>query len=139
MERDGGLAVAVSARLTPREGRKFAFTVGAAFLVVSALSLWRGHYYPPRVLAGLGAAFLLAGLLVPGRLSGVHRGWMALGHAIGRVTSPIVIAALYFLVLTPVGVLLRVTGRNPLWHREHGGGFWLPATADGRSDLERQF
>lgn len=133
------MALGVPARLTPWEGRKFAFTVGTAFLVLAALSAWRGHYVPPRILGTVGGAFLTVGLLVPQKLSGVHRLWLGLGHAIAKVTSPIVVGALYFLVLTPVGALIRLTGRNPLRHPECNGGFWLPASSDGRSDLESQF
>ena len=129
----------VSARLTAREGRKFAFTVGIAFLVLAAISAWRGHYYPPRILSALGGVLLAAGVLIPGRLTAVHRSWMALGHAISKVTSPIVIGAVYFLVITPTGYLIRLFGRNPMRHAEHDRGFWMPASSDGRSDLETQF
>ena len=129
----------VSARLTTREGRRFAFTVGTAFLVLAAISAWRGHYFPPRIFSVLGGALLAAGVLIPGRLSGVHRSWMAFGHAISKVTSPIVVGAVYLLVITPTGGLIRLFGRNPLRHRERDGGFWMPASSDGRSDLETQF
>jgi hypothetical protein len=125
--------------LTPREGRRFAFTVGIAFLVLGGISAWRGHYLPPRILWALGGALLAAGVLVPGHLTGVYRSWMALATAISKVTSPIVIGAVYLLVMSPIGGLMRLFGRNPLQHRERSGGFWLPVTSDGRSDLENQF
>ena len=131
--------VAIRARLTPREGRKFAFTVGIAFLVFGAISAWRGHELPPRILWTLGGILLFAGLVIPSRLGPVYRGWMRLGLAIGRVVSPIVVGAMYFVVVTPVGVVLRLLGRNPLRHRERNGGFWMPAASNGRSDLETQF
>jgi hypothetical protein len=131
--------VGVPARLTAREGRKFAFTVGIAFVVLGAISAWRGHQLPPRILWVLGGAFLAAGLLVPGRLSGVNRAWMALATAISKVTAPIMVSAVYFLVVTPLGVVTRLVGRNPLRHPERDGGFWIPASSGGRSDLENQF
>lgn len=129
----------VPARLTAREGRKFAWTVGAAFVVLGALSAWRGHQLPPKILWGLGGMFLAAGTLVPGQLSGVYRAWMGLATAISKVTSPILVSAVYFLVITPIGFLIRIFGRNPMRHRERDGGFWLPASSNGRSDLENQF
>ena len=113
--------------------------MGAAFLVLGAVSRWRGHELPPRVLWTLGGALLVAGLVFPGHLSGVHRSWMALASAISKVTAPIMIGAVYFLVLTPAGLLMRVAGRNPIRQREHDGGFWQPALSDGRSDLETLF
>ncbi|HVP39742.1 MAG TPA: SxtJ family membrane protein [Candidatus Saccharimonadales bacterium] len=131
--------MAVPARLTAREGRKFAFTVGIAFLVLAALSAWRGHHLPPRVLGAVGVLLLLAGLVVPGRLGPVQRWWMKLAHAISKVTSPIVVGASYYVVLTPIGWVMRAFGRNPLRHRERDGGFWIPAPSGGRSDLDTQF
>ncbi len=91
MEGDLRVAVGIPARLTAREGRRFAFTVGTAFLVLAAISAWRGHTLPPRVLGALGGALLLAGLVVPGRLSRVHRAWMGLALALSKVTTPIMI------------------------------------------------
>jgi hypothetical protein len=133
------MAMAVPARLGAREGRRFAFTVGTAFIVLGAISAWRGHQIPPRVLWALGGPLLMAGLLVPGKLSYVHHYWMALGHAISKVTAPIVVGAMYFLVLTPVGAVMRLFGRNPLRHREKDGGFWVPVPSRGKSNLESQF
>jgi hypothetical protein len=131
--------MAVPARLTAREGRKFAFTVGIAFLVLGAVSLWRGRYLPPRILGTLGGALLLAGLLVPGKLTLLNSWWMGLAHAISKVTSPIFLGVAYFLVLTPLGWVLRALGKNPLRHREKDGGFWAASSSDGRSNLETQF
>ena len=131
--------MAVPARLTAREGRRFAFTVGIAFLVLGALSAWRGHELPPRIMWTLGGALLLAGVLIPGRLGRLHHWWMALGNAISKVTAPIVVGLAYFVMLSPIGALMRAFGRNPLRHREDGGGFWMPSPSGGRSDLESQF
>lgn len=131
--------MAVSARLTEREGRKFALTVGIAFVVLGTLSALRGHHLPPRIMWALGGGFIAAGLLIPGRLGGLHRAWMALANAISKVTAPIMVTALYFVILTPAGRLMRLLGRNPLQQRERDGGFWIPAATNGRSDLETQF
>jgi len=131
--------VGVSARLTAREGRKFALTVGIAFVVLGTISALRGHVWPPRVLWTLGGLFLVAGLAFPGQLSGVHRAWMGLASAISKVTAPIMVGAVYFLVLTPAGLLMRLAGRNPIKQREQNGGFWMPAISGGRSDLETLF
>jgi hypothetical protein len=130
-----------SARLTPREGRKFAFTVGTAFLVIaSVLYLWRGHVTVPGVLAGLGTALLLAGLVIPGRLGPVWRAWMGLALILSKVTTPIFMSVVYYLVMTPTGILRRLIGKNPVEHVATDGSYWAPRP-DGarRSDLQRQF
>ena len=114
MEGERRLARRVPARLKPREGRKFAFTVGPAFLVIAGLVLWRGHDEVAFGFGAVGAALLLAGVLVPGRLGPVYQGWMALGYGLSRVVNPIVMAVLYFGVLGPSGLIRRVVGRSPV-------------------------
>ena len=131
--------MAVPARLSAREGRKFAFTVGIAFLVLGAISLWRGRYLPPRILGTLGVALLLAGVLVPGKLTRLNHWWMSLANAISKVTAPIFVGIAYFVVLTPLGWLMRALGKHPLRHKEEDGGFWVSPPSDGRSNLETQF
>lgn len=129
----------IPARLSPAEGRKFAFVVGTAFLVLAAVFWWRGHAFPMRAAGAIGALLMLAGLVTPGRLGPVHRAWMGLAHAISKVTTPVFMGLLYFLVLTPAGILRRTLGRNPLV-RPAGPSFWIDRDpAHRRSDLERQF
>ena len=68
--------------------------------------------------------FLIAGLAIPTMLTPVERGWMALAHAISKVTTPIVMGIIYLVVLTPVGLLRRNLGSNPLVHQADTPGFW---------------
>jgi hypothetical protein len=133
------LEAGIPARLTSQEGRKFGFTVGAAFVVLAAISLWRGHTVTPKVLGGLGGALLLAGAVIPTLLGPVQRGWMSFAHLLSKFTTPIFMGVVYFLVVTPIALFTRAIGRQPMKHREKDGGFWIPAPSGGRSDMERQF
>lgn len=135
------MAERVPARLTSREGRRFAFPVGAAFAVLSGLTAWRGHTPAAITLGALAGFFIVAGLAVPDRLGGVYRGWMALAHAISRVTTPIFMGIVFFLILTPMGLLRRAFGRDSLVHVERGGSYLVDRAEGvaGRSDLRRQF
>src|SRR4051812_34538939 len=95
----------VSARLTPAEGRKFGLLVGGAFLLMSAVLVWR-HRMPGAYVTGtLGTLLLLAGLAIPAQLGPVYRAWMGVAAAISKVTTPIVMGAIFFLVLTPSGLI----------------------------------
>jgi hypothetical protein len=132
------LAQGSPARLSPAEGRRFAFTLAAAFGVFTALLWWRGRETPAGVTATAAAAFAIAGLLVPGRLGPVQRAWMGLAHAISKVTTPIFMGVVYFLVITPIGMVRRLVGGNPLEvHRGRSG--WVDRQAEPRGDLTRQF
>src|ERR1043166_6823298 len=99
---------------TTSEGRRFGLTVGSAFLVVAAVSRWRGHATPPTVLALAGVALIVAGLVIPARLGSVYRAWIGLSHLLSRITTPIAMGIVYFLVLTPTGLLIGISGKHPL-------------------------
>jgi hypothetical protein len=78
---------------------------------------WTGALRPGALRAIAAAVFAAAGLycLALGeRARGVHRAWTALGEALGRIVSPIVLAVLYYVVVTPFGLLSRLRRRDPL-------------------------
>jgi hypothetical protein len=135
------LETRVPTRLSARAGRHFGLQVGAAFLVLAGLASWRGHARYAMVLGALGGALVIGGLLVPGRMDPIYRGWMRLATAISRVTTPVVMGALYFLVLTPTGLLLRAFGHRSLGPARGASSAWVPrdAARGGRSDLKHQF
>ena len=58
----------IPARLTPAEGRKFAFTIAAAFLSLGILAWYRHHAGAAATLGGIGLVLSLAGFAVPARL-----------------------------------------------------------------------
>ena len=129
----------IPTRLTSQEGRKFGFTVGAAFAVFAGLAWWRGHTVSWGVLGALGGTLLFAGAVFPTLLGPVRRGWMAFARLLSKVTTPVFMGIVYFLVITPIALFTRAVGRQPMKHAEKDGGFWIPAPSGGRSDMQRQF
>lgn len=129
-----------SSPYSSRDGRRFGFTVGAAFVVLAALSRWRGHDIVPTLLAIAGGALVLGALIVPSRMRVVEDRWMRLALAISRVTTPILMGALYFLVLTPIGLIRRAMGNNAIAGERETTSFWVKRPIGGRrGNLERQF
>jgi len=134
------LADRIPARLTAAEGRKFGFTVGAAFGVLGAIAWWRGHPGLARVFFGLAGGLGLAGLLVPTALGPVQRGWMGLAHRISKVTTPIFMGIVYFVVLAPTSFLMGLFGKRPLRPRRGASTYWRTRPEGARrGDLTRQF
>lgn len=133
------MAAGIPARLSPREGRKFGLTVGIAFLVLGGIVWWRGHQLVAAGLLSVGGLLILAGLLIPGRLGPVFRLWMGLAHAISKVTTPIFMGIIYFVLIAPIGGVMRLFGRNPMTTHHGSASAWVGRTTGGRSDLERQF
>lgn len=128
-----------AARLTPAEGRKFAFTLAPAFLALGALAWWRGQ---PRVAMGLAMIALLlavAGTVLPGHLGPVQRAWMGMARAISKLTTPIFLGIVYYGVITPMGVLRRTIGGHPLRRFQGAPTCWVSRRDAPRGDLDRQF
>ncbi len=130
----------IPAGLTPAEGRKFGLTVGTAFLVITGVLWWRDHPTAMTVTGALGGLLVLAGLLIPGHLGPVHNAWMKLALVISKVTTPIFMGVLYFVVLLPSGVIMRLVGKRPLVHPAGATGYWVLRTRGGEPNpMERQF
>jgi Saxitoxin biosynthesis operon protein SxtJ len=135
------MAAGIPTRLSSSEGRKFGLTVGAVFLVLALISWWRGHGIVSAVLGFVGGGLSLAGLVLPTWLGPVFQGWMGLARAISRVTTPVFMGIIYFAVIFPTGLIMRMFGRNPLRRKEKGGSFWVPRAPDiGQTrSMKRQF
>lgn len=129
-----------STEFSVRDGRRFGFQVGIAFLLLGALLLWREKPLGSTVVGSIGGLLLLGGLLVPVKLGPVYRRWMAAALLISKVTTPIFMGIIYYLVLTPTGLLKRLFGRNPIIHTAtEADGYWIRREKDQHSDMRRQF
>ncbi len=132
----------VPAGLKPGEARKFGLTVGAAFLVLAAISAWRGHPTTMRVTGGLGAALVTLGVVLPSVLGPVYTAWMGLAGILSKVTTPIFMGATYLIVLTPIAILRRTFGSNAMTRpAEPDGSYWRPRphAKRGPASMERPF
>ncbi len=134
------MADRIPTRLSATKARSFGFTVGGAMLALSAvLYLWRHRPTTAAVIGAVGAVLVGLALVQPAWIAPVERWWMAMAHAISKVTTPIVMTVLFFAVIVPVGALARVFGRRALVHRAVDDSYWQAPHSGGRSDMERQF
>ena len=125
-----------------KQARKTALAVGSVLLVLAGGSLWRGHLLRAEILGSLGAVLLLLPLAAPQWTLPFHRGWMKLAGWLGYVNSRLLLSIMYYGVLTPVGFLMRLAGRDPLRRRHKGHeSYWIPRprTRQDREQFERLF
>jgi hypothetical protein len=95
------------------ELRKFAVTIALALGVLGGLILWRRGQIGLIFLA-IGSAIFLVGLVWPKSLALLYKAWMALAIVLGFIMSHIILSLVYYTVLTPIGFLMRMLGKNPL-------------------------
>ena len=125
-----------------RELRQFGITIAAALCIVGGWLWWKeSQWYS--YLFPAAAAVLVMALLVPRLLRPFQRCWMVLGLCMGLVVSSALMIVLFYLVVTPLGLLMRLRGRDPLKRSfdRDAESYWIPrerGTAD-KKNYERQF
>ena len=96
-----------------KELREFGLTVGIALVVLGGILFGlKKPAYP--YLFGVGTALMLFGLIAPGLLGPIRKVWMGFSAAIGWVMTNIILSAAFYLIITPIGIALRLSGRELL-------------------------
>ena len=100
--------------VTKKTLRQFGLMVGGIFLLIGLWPfVWRQEAV--RIWAVVpGSALAVAGLLMPGILKQVYQGWMCVGHVMGWVNTRIILGVLFYGVVTPMGLVMKLTGRDPM-------------------------
>ncbi len=111
-----------------RVEREFGLIVGGIFTLLGAWWLYRGKFVSvSQVILVLGMMLILLGLTFPRSLVYPNRAWMLLAEALAYVSTRIILGLVFFLIVTPIGVVKRLLGWDPL-HRRAGSGpsYWRP-------------
>jgi hypothetical protein len=96
--------------------RAFGCTVGSVLMVIGAAKAFVAGAIPPLAcfIFAAGAVLLLLGIVAPARLSGLKKIWLKVGAVISKVVNPIVMTMLFFFVVTPTALVMRIAGKRPL-------------------------
>ena len=122
--------------------RGFGVLAAAVFAVIGCWPLLGGGV--PRWWAlAVAAAALVVALAAPQWLAPATRLWLRFGLLLHRVTSPIVLAVIYFGVVTPTGLLRRALGKDPLRLKRDpdAESYWIERAPPGpdRESMSNQF
>lgn len=114
------------------------------FAACAAAGVWPAFASGPLRFGFIAAGIACAGLaLIPAAALTLLRLWTKLGRVIGLCVAPIAMAAVFFLVVTPTGLVLRLLGKDPLrlQPRAKERSYWVARapTAAAPSDFRRQF
>ncbi|WP_206054773.1 SxtJ family membrane protein [Nitrosococcus wardiae] len=128
--------------LDARGLRNFALLTGAIIIVLVGLFFpWVfGFKIPvwPWVLASVLAAW---GLVAPATLRPVYRGWMKFGQLLSKITTPLVLGIVFYLVIFPIGFVMRMFGRDPMIGRINTvvRTYRIPSAKPPKENIERPF
>ena len=86
------------------------------FIVFLILGLWplKNSGNPNLYIIGISGIFLVLGILNSKILSPFNKAWIKLGEFLGTIIAPIVMALIYFVVLTPISLIVRIFGKDLL-------------------------
>ncbi len=122
--------------------RSFGITFCVVFAIFALISVWRGGTWWPW-LGGIAAVFGVAGLIAPALLRPLNKLWFKFGLLLHKVMTPLIMGILFYLLITPVGLLMRLSGKDPM--RMKGGDdaetYWIdrePIPAGG-DHMKNQF
>jgi saxitoxin biosynthesis operon SxtJ-like protein len=112
-------------------------------VVLALLAAWR-IYAGARAGTVLAAAAVILFICaaIPGAAVVFDRWWMRLARVLGYVNGRIILSLLYFLVVTPIGIVVRLSGHDPLERRTGASGsHWRKRTTtrQKREEYERAF
>lgn len=104
--------------------RSFGLSVGGVLLLLAAYLFWRGRVLPAEVAAGTGAVLVVLGLVKPALLEWPSAVWWKFALVLGYINARVILTVIFFVVLTPIALLWRLLGRDPLARRRSAWQGW---------------
>jgi hypothetical protein len=110
---------------TKKDLRNFGFAVGAVLLIIGGLLFWKERPSYPYFL-GIGAFLIVSGLIFPALLKPLQKAWMTLAVILGWIMTRVILSILYYLVVTPIGVIAKLTGTRflELKYNKEAKSYW---------------
>ena len=112
------------------------------FIVFLVLGLWpiTNNYNPNIYLIFISIIFLILGLLDSKLLSPLNSFWIKFGEFLGKIIAPIVMAIIYFIILTPISLIVRLFGKDLLGLKftNQTKTYWIKRKKDLNS-MNKQF
>ena len=127
---------------SPAQLREFGFVLaGGLTLIFGILGPWLRHHPAPLWLWLVNSLLVVLALLAPRSLGPLERLWMRLGLVLGAINSRIILTAMFYGVLTPMGAVMRARGHDPLRRRldPAAASYRLPSRVRPGSHMAKPF
>jgi hypothetical protein len=121
---------------------KFGITMGKILSIIGFYLLWKKNNNYNYILF-LAAAFFITGLILPSILRPIYKAWMALAVVMNFIMTRVIMAVIFYLIVTPTGLIASLTGKKFLDMKidKSAKSYWIirEKTNKLKSDYERQF
>ena len=119
--------------------RFFGLSMAIFFALIAYLMFTRGHSWY-EIPGSAALATLFTTVLFPHALAPFERAVSKTAHFIGAINSAVILSVIYFLIFMPVGILLRVFGRDLLEEKDRGAAsYWKNAEHETTKESYEQF
>ena len=118
--------------------RSFGVVFFIVFLIVALLPLLNGNSIRTWSII-LSLIFLILGLLNSNILFPLNRIWFKFGIILGSIVSPIVMSLVFFLVVTPTSLILRLFKKDILSLKKNDNNTYWVKKLDKKSKMKNQF
>jgi len=127
--------------ITNKQLRSFGLTVGGIFALIGFWPVIVRAQTPKWWAVALAACLLIPAVLFPRILFWPHKGWMMIGHVLGWINTRIILGVVFYLVVTPFGLIRRWLGKDPMGRnlRPDLDTYRIPRTPRPASHLKRQY
>lgn len=118
--------------VTAGSERGFGIVFFVVFLIIGLWPMLSGG--APRLWSlGIAAVFLPIALIRPGLLSPLNRVWFLFGLLLHTIVTPVIMGLLFFLTVTPTGIIMRLMGKDPLHRRldPEAKTYWIERNPPG--------
>ena len=121
--------------------RSFGISVGAVLLLVAAALIWKERIRAAEIVGAIGAILLLLGLTQPRLLKYPSAVWWKFALTLGWINARVILTIAFALLLTPMGLLWRAIGKDPLTRRRGNWPGWdsYPARYQDRDHFTRMY
>jgi hypothetical protein len=121
--------------------RSFGVSVGGVLCVLAAALVWRGHVPRAEWTGAIGIVLLTLGLVYAPALKPLSDVWWKAAAALGWFNARVLLTLAFAIILTPIGLVWRLIGRDPLVRRRGHSAGWAdsPARYRDRRHVERMF
>ncbi|MCK6545420.1 SxtJ family membrane protein [Myxococcota bacterium] len=121
-----------------REAKKLGIFLGVVGAALAGWFFYRGRELAPYIFGGIAAVSLFFTLVLPGLWLKFFRGWMKAAEGISYVMTRVILSLVYFLMFTPIGLIMRITGNRTLDLKFRDGRptYWIDKPK-GEFTLER--
>ncbi len=112
--------------------KKFGFFFTCVFALSAVYFHFKLNTYLSIIFLLSSALFLVLSIIAPSSLNYLNKAWYLLGLLLGRIVSPIILGIIFFLLITPTAIVMRLAGRDELRIKKRlSKSYWITRVPPG--------